>query len=72
MWAEMRKEGSTICRREARLRDVFADARATAAISKFLNSTDIGKKHNEDEEETKESECQENVGITELDMSEGE
>ncbi|KAI1006107.1 hypothetical protein K3495_g2106 [Podosphaera aphanis] len=72
MWAAVRKEGSKIYRREAKLRDMFADAIATAVILKFPNRTDIGKKQNEDEEETKESVRRENAIITELDMSEGE
>ncbi|POS82121.1 hypothetical protein EPUL_006259, partial [Erysiphe pulchra] len=70
MWAEIRKARSETRWRGAILRDVFADPKATAAILEFLNKTGIGKKHNEDEQERRENDRRENIGITELDESE--
>ncbi|POS82703.1 hypothetical protein EPUL_004407, partial [Erysiphe pulchra] len=70
MWAEIRKAESETRRRGAILRDGFADQKATAAILEFLNKTGKGNKHNEDEEERRENDRRENIGITELDEPE--
>ncbi|RKF83265.1 hypothetical protein GcM1_161009, partial [Golovinomyces cichoracearum] len=62
--------GSERHRKEAILRDLFVDQKATAAILELLNNTGMGKKHNENKEKRRENDRRENNGITELDDSE--
>ncbi|RKF61703.1 hypothetical protein OnM2_039087 [Erysiphe neolycopersici] len=64
----MKNNGSILYGNRARLKDIFVDTKATAAILQFLNSTDVGKRHNNQDIEQTEYQRRENVGIDRLDQ----
>ncbi|RKF76722.1 hypothetical protein GcM1_225064 [Golovinomyces cichoracearum] len=70
MWNEIKKAKSTLRRNWAHLRDIFADEKATAPILKYIQSTGIGRKYNEESEEQRNNFYQENIGIADLEEHE--
>lgn len=64
---QMKKDRSTVGRGEARLQVIFADEKTTAAILNFIKRTDIGKKVNQDDKQSRGYSRRENIGIVYLD-----
>ena len=67
MWAKMKKEGCTLRHNWSKIRYIFADEKATAAVLRYLLCTNIGRKSNEEEVEERERNRLLDIGIADLD-----